>query len=65
MGVVEFRRAAFAGETLAITPIAWMWLAGSTVTGVIGIALLVRELFRRRTHAKSSSATDPTDQRGR
>jgi hypothetical protein len=54
LGMVEFRRAAFAGEVLAMTPIAWMWLAGSTVTGVIGIALLVRELLLHRTRGKPS-----------
>ena len=45
LGMVEFHRAAFAGDALAMTPIAWMWLAGSMMTGVIGIALLVRELL--------------------
>lgn len=48
MGVVEFRRAAFAGDALVMTPIAWMWLAGSTVTGVAGIAILLHELRKRR-----------------
>ncbi|HVI57453.1 MAG TPA: hypothetical protein VM619_01070 [Luteimonas sp.] len=48
MGVVEFRRAALAGDTLAMTPIAWMWFAGSTVTAVAGIALVLRELLRDR-----------------
>jgi hypothetical protein len=48
MGVVEFRRAAPAGDTLAMTPVAWLWLVGSTVTGIAGIALLVRELRRGR-----------------
>ena len=47
LGVVEFRRHALAGGELSMTPVAWMWLAGSTVTGIIGIALLVRELRRR------------------
>jgi len=65
MGVVEFRRAAFASEVLAMTPIAWMWLAGSTVTGVIGVVLLVRELIRHRTRTKASPATGPADRRGR
>lgn len=48
LGVVEFRRHALAGDVLAMTPVAWMWLAGSTITGVVGIALLVRELHRHR-----------------
>lgn len=47
MGVVEFRRAAFAGDAPAMTPVAWMWFTGSTVTGIVGIALLARELRRR------------------
>lgn len=47
MGAVEFRRYAIAGGDFTMTPVAWMWLAGSTVTGVVGIALLVRELRRR------------------
>jgi hypothetical protein len=65
MGVVEFRRAAFAGDALVMTPIAWMWLAGSTVTGVIGVVLLARELIRHRTRTKASSATGPAHRRGR
>lgn len=48
LGMVEFRRYAQAGEGLAMTPVAWMWLAGSTVTGIIGVALLLRELRRNR-----------------
>ena len=48
LGVVEFRRYAQAGEGLAMTPVAWMWLVGSTVTGVVGIVLLLRELRRNR-----------------
>lgn len=48
MGVVEFRRYALAGGELSMTPVAWMWLVGSTVTGVVGIVLLVRELRRNR-----------------
>ncbi len=48
LGVVEFRRHALAGDALAMTPVAWMWLIGSTITGAIGIVLLVRELLRRR-----------------
>ncbi|GAA3932353.1 hypothetical protein [Luteimonas lutimaris] len=48
MGVVEFRRYALAGGELSMTPVAWMWLVGSTVTGVVGIVLLVRELRRHR-----------------
>jgi hypothetical protein len=51
MGVVEFRRAAFAGDAMAMTPVAWMWLAGSTVTGIIGVAWLLRELLRHRARA--------------
>lgn len=47
LGVVEFRRHALADGVLAMTPVAWLWLAGSTVTGTIGIVLLVRELRRR------------------
>ena len=65
LGVVEFRRAAVVGDALAMTPIAWMWLAGSTTTGVIGVVLLVRELFRHRTRTKASSVTDPADRRRR
>jgi hypothetical protein len=34
-----------------MTPVAWMWLAGSTVTGIVGVALLLREL-----RAKSRSS---------
>lgn len=56
LGVVEFHRAAFAGDALAMTPIAWMWLAGSTVTGIIGIALLVHELLRYRSRGKPPGA---------
>jgi hypothetical protein len=48
LGMVEFRRHALAGGELAMTPVAWMWLVGSTVTGAIGIALLVRELRHHR-----------------
>lgn len=48
MGAVEFRRYAMAGGAPALTPVAWMWLAGSIVTGAIGIALLVHELRRSR-----------------
>jgi len=48
LGVVEFRRYALAGGELSMTPVAWMWLIGSTVTGVVGIVLLVRELRRDR-----------------
>lgn len=47
IGVVEFRRYAFAGGDLSMTPTAWLWLAGSTLTGLVGIALLLRELRRR------------------
>lgn len=47
IGVVEFRRYAFADGTLSLTPVAWLWLAGSTLTGIVGIALLLRELRRR------------------
>lgn len=46
IGGVEFRRAAFAGEAWAMTPIAWMWLLGATVTAIVGITLLLRELRR-------------------
>ncbi|MDN5781596.1 MAG: hypothetical protein L0H23_06170 [Luteimonas sp.] len=49
MGVVEFRRHALVDDVLAMTPVAWMWLVGSTVTGVVGIVLLLRELRRRRS----------------
>ncbi|MGN7725898.1 hypothetical protein ACTJIL_08810 [Luteimonas sp. 22616] len=48
LGVVEFRRYALAGEDLSMTPVAWMWLVGSTVTGVVGVVLLLRELRRNR-----------------
>ncbi len=54
LGLVECHRAAFAGDVLAMSPIAWMWLAGSTVTGVVGIVLLVRELLRSRARGKPS-----------
>ena len=47
IGVMEFRRAALVGDALTMTPIAWMWLAGSTVTGLVGIWLLLRELRSR------------------
>lgn len=47
LGVMEFRRAALAGDTLAMTPIAWMWLIGSTIVALVGIAWLLRELRRR------------------
>lgn len=47
VGVIEFRRFAFAGEGLSMTPVAWMWLAGSTLTGFIGITLLLRALRKR------------------
>src|SRR5690606_26192133 len=33
LGAVEFRRYAFAGDGTSMTPVAWMWLAGSAVTG--------------------------------
>ena len=48
LGVVEFRRHALAGDALAMTPVAWMWLAGSIITGAVGVAWLVRELQRSR-----------------
>jgi hypothetical protein len=51
LGAVEFRRHALAGGDLSMTPVAWMWLAGSTVTGIVGVALLLREL-----RAKSRSS---------
>ena len=47
MGMVEFRRHALTDDGLSMTPVAWLWLAGSAATGVIGIALLVRELRRK------------------
>jgi hypothetical protein len=47
MGMVEFHRHALTGDGLSMTPVAWLWLAGSTATGVIGITLLVRELRRK------------------
>jgi len=47
MGMVEFCRHALTDDGLSMTPVAWLWLAGSTATGVIGIALLVRELRRK------------------
>lgn len=47
MGMVEFRRHALTGDGLSMTPVAWLWLAGSAATAVIGIALLVRELRRK------------------
>ncbi|MGV8930969.1 MAG: hypothetical protein ACOH1R_02470 [Luteimonas sp.] len=46
IGVMEFRRAALTGDVLTMTPIAWMWLVGSTVTALVGIAWLLRELRR-------------------
>ena len=48
IGLVEFRRHSLAGGGFSMTPVAWMWLLGSIVTAAIGIALLVRELRRRR-----------------
>ena len=48
LGLVEFRRYALASGEFSMTPVSWMWLIGSLVTGAIGIALLVRELRRRR-----------------
>jgi hypothetical protein len=51
LGVVEFRRHAFTEGALSMTPVAWMWLAGSAVTGIVGVALLLREL-----RAKSRSS---------
>jgi len=50
IGVVEFRRYALAGGEPSMTLVAWIWLAGSTVTGAVGIALLLREL--RRNHRR-------------
>jgi len=48
IGVVEFRRYSLASGEFSMTPVAWMWLLGSIVTGAIGVALLVRELRRPR-----------------
>lgn len=49
IGVVEFHRFAHVEGTFSMTPVAWLWLAGSTLTGIVGIALLLRELLRHRT----------------
>lgn len=46
LGVMEFRRAAYADGGFALNTPAWLWLAGSTVTGVVGVLLLLRELHR-------------------
>src|SRR3546814_2449162 len=48
LGVVEFRRYSMAGGEFSMTPVAWMWLVGSIITGAVGIALLVRELLLHR-----------------
>ena len=48
LGAVEFRRYAMAGGEFSMTPVAWMWLAGSIITGAVGVAWLVRELQRSR-----------------
>ena len=48
IGMVEFRRYSLASGEFSMTPVAWMWLLGSIVTGAIGVALLVRELRRPR-----------------
>ncbi len=47
MGGIEFHRAAFASGPFAPTLIAWLWLAGSGICAIVGIALLLRELFRK------------------
>ena len=47
LGAIEFHRAAFAAGTFAPTLVAWLWLAGTCATGVVGVALLLRELRRR------------------
>lgn len=47
MGAVEFLRHAPASGEFSMTPVAWMWLVGSLVTGATGTGLLVRELRRR------------------
>ncbi len=49
LGVVEFRRAAHVADGLAMDTPAWLWLIGSTVSGIFGIVLLVRELYLHRS----------------
>lgn len=49
LGVAEFRRAAHIDAAFALSTTAWLWLIGSTVTGVVGVALLARELHRHRS----------------
>ena len=48
LGAIEFHRAAFASGTYAPSLVAWLWLAGTCATGLFGVALLLRELRRRR-----------------
>ena len=48
LGAVEFRRYAMPDGGFSMTPVAWMWLAGSIITGAVGVAWLVRELQRSR-----------------
>ena len=48
LGGIEFHRAAFATGAFVPTPIAWLWLAGSVACALVGIALLLRDLPRRR-----------------
>ncbi|WP_226468808.1 hypothetical protein [Luteimonas panaciterrae] len=43
IGAMEFHRTAFAAGHFAPTFIAWLWLAGTLVTAVIGILLALRE----------------------
>lgn len=47
VGVAGFRSAAMGENGLVVTPTAWLWLVGSTVTGVVSVLVLLRALHRR------------------
>ncbi|WP_242110705.1 hypothetical protein [Luteimonas aquatica] len=53
IGAIEFYRAAFPEGVFIATAGAWIWLAGSSVTGGIAIVLALRE--RRATTRRNSS----------
>lgn len=59
LGVVEFRRAAFVTDALVVmSTSAWLWLGGSTLTGLVGVFLLARELLRyRRSKGRGAAAS--------
>ena len=46
LGAIEFHRAAFAAGPFAPTLVAWLWLAGTCATGMVGFALLLRQWRR-------------------